>query len=60
MADYELAKFYFGPGAKDLPELPKIDAPPYPKVAQFFKEMPKRGRRFSKTGRNCFNVLRTR
>jgi hypothetical protein len=23
---------------RKLPELPKIDAPPYPKVAQFFKE----------------------
>jgi hypothetical protein len=59
MVDCELAKFDFGPGAKEFARIPKIDAPPYPKVAQFFKEKPQRGRRPSRTGRNCFNVLRT-
>jgi len=38
MVDCELAKFKFGPGAKEFARIPKIDAPPYPKVAQFFKE----------------------
>ena len=38
IGEYELAKLQFRPGCnRDLPELPKIDAPPYPKVAQFFR-----------------------
>jgi hypothetical protein len=40
-----LAELQFRPDSKesssrDLPELLKIDARPYPKVAQFFKELP--------------------
>jgi hypothetical protein len=52
-------KLQFRPDAKGVARITQIDAPPDPKVAQFFKEMPQRERRLSRTGRNCFNVLRT-
>src|ERR1039458_3072883 len=44
---------------RDLPELPKIDAPPNPKVAYSLWSCHNAGGRFRRTGRSCFDVLRT-
>jgi hypothetical protein len=60
MVDYELAKFEFGPGAKGFARITQDRCPALPESCSISsKEMPQRGRRFTKTGRNCFNVLRT-
>src|SRR5713226_6473798 len=54
------ARFKRNQVQRDLPESTQIDAPPNPKVAQFLKELPQRGRRVRPgPGRDCFNVLRT-
>jgi hypothetical protein len=59
MVAYRLAELQFGLGAKGFAGITQIDAPPNPKVAQFFKEFHNAGGGSSGTSHNCWHVQRT-